>query len=190
MGPRGAGHPLHPPGPGDLGHRTGLAAPCSPLTRRVLLLEAVNGGPLGFGLQQEQEHGFEDARHVTEGERPHQPALGRRADGAVCAGQAVQHDEQGPVCGTVPPVSVQCVCPRTSGLRPRWARGPRRTRTTGVQPRCMLQPAGELLTSTPEPWSSRLSMTVRAGLGHHELASEAACLAPHRGFWERGRGTF
>lgn len=143
-GPQGPGCPLRPPGPGALGPGTGLVALQSPLTRRVLLLEAVNGGPLGFGLEQEQEHGFEDAGHVAERERPHQPALGRRADGAVSAGQAVQHDEQGPVCGTAPPVSVQGVCPRPSGLCPRWARRPRRVRTTGVQPRFMPQSAGEL----------------------------------------------
>lgn len=95
----------------------------SPLTRHVLLLEAVNGGPLGFGLEQEQEHGFEDAGHVAERERPHQPALGRRADGAVSAGQAVQHDEQGPVCGTAPPVSVRGVCPRPSALGPQTQAG-------------------------------------------------------------------
>lgn len=77
------------------------------LTRCVLLLEAVNGGPLGFGLEQEQKHGFQDACHITKGECPHQPALGCRADGAVRAGQAVQHDKQGSVGGkgTIEPAS-------------------------------------------------------------------------------------
>lgn len=54
---------------------------------------------MGFGLEQEQEHGFQDACHVTKGERPNQPALGCRADGTVRAGQAVQHDEQGSAGG-------------------------------------------------------------------------------------------
>ena len=56
----------------------------------------MNGGPLGFGLEQEKQHGLQDAGHVAEGQRPHQPALGRGPDGAVRAGQAVEHDEQGP----------------------------------------------------------------------------------------------
>lgn len=85
------------------------------LTCQALLPEAVNGGPLGLGLEQEQQHGLQDASHIAQGQRPHQPALGRRADGAVCTGQAVQHDEQGPAGGECTVASAPCdtLCARS-----------------------------------------------------------------------------
>lgn len=97
----------------------------------------MDGGPLGFGLEQEQKHRFQDARHVAEGECPHQPALGCSANGAVRAGQAVQHDEQGPAGGKSTTKSAFSTpeCQDTlRELHPSWACRPKQTRTTGVQP--------------------------------------------------------
>lgn len=102
LGSWGPGHPFLPPRPGAPGTQSWPGPLHGVLTCRVLLLEAMNGGPLGFGLEQQQEHGFQDACHVTKGEGTHQPALGSSPDGAICAGQAVQHNKQGPVGGNTP----------------------------------------------------------------------------------------
>lgn len=102
LGSWGPGHPFLPPRPGAPGTQSWPGPLHGVLTCRVLLLEAMNGGPLGFGLEQQQEHGFQDACHITKGEGTHQPALGSSPDGAICAGQAVQHNKQGPVGGNIP----------------------------------------------------------------------------------------
>jgi hypothetical protein len=96
------------------------------LTSWVLLLEAVNRGPLGFGLEQQQEHRFKDARHIPEGESAHQPALGRGTDGTIRAGQAVQHNKQGPVGGKTPlsPCSATPVCRALSYTLGMWCQAP------------------------------------------------------------------
>lgn len=101
-GPRAAGRSWPPlPSPWAQGPRDAGPAwpPRGVLTRRVLPLEAVDGGPLGLGLQQQQEHGLQDAGRVAQGESPHQPALGGGPDGPVRAAQAVQHHEQRPATG-------------------------------------------------------------------------------------------
>lgn len=159
------------------------------LTRRVLLLEAVNGGPLGFGLEQEQEHRFEDACHVTKGERPHQPALGSCANGAVRAGQAVQYNEQRPVCGTTP--LSQCpvpLCARAPpGNFPHGAWRPMQTRITRFRPYFHARISGAAFkTQCPGLTPNQLNATV--GVGPNELASKAVCPAPHLEFWKQSRG--
>lgn len=60
------------------------------------VLDVADGGALCAGVQQEQQDGLQDPRHVAEGQRPDEPALSRRPDGPVRAVQAVQHHKQGP----------------------------------------------------------------------------------------------
>ena len=102
------------------------------LTCRVLPSETVDGSPLGLGLQQEQEHGLQDAGRVTQGERPHQPALGGGPNGPVRAAQAVQHHEQGPAVGRgVADAYCQGAQDTLGELHPGgWTCGPRQMRTT------------------------------------------------------------
>jgi len=108
--------------------------PSGVLTCRILPREAVDGGPLGLGLQQQQEHGLQDAGRIAQGESPHQPALGGGPNGPVRAAQAVQHHEQGPAmergqgCGCVPSGRSghpRGVPPREAGLAGPRRRGPR-----------------------------------------------------------------
>lgn len=80
----------------------------------------MDGRPLGFGLEQQQEHGFEDAGHVPEGECAHQPALGCGTDGTVRASQAVQDDKQGPTGGELP-LSARSAAPASQAQKPRGA---------------------------------------------------------------------